>query len=410
MKIGILDIGSNKISCFIANLEKENKPKIIGIGYMSSKGIKSGNITDMELAQDSIISTIKAAEKMSGETIEEFVVNFSSNSIQSNLINLNVSLDGNEITNEDIKNVNKKANNLNYGKDRILIHKIITSYSIDNQIGITNPIGIKGNQLIAGFNLVTASKIALDNFVKCLSVCRLKISDVVVTPYAAGLGCLTDDDFFIGSTVIDIGAGNTSIATFFDNKLIYTNIFKLGGLHVSSDIARGLSTPISEADRLKILYGSDLNINEENGLIDVPLTGNNNIVETHKIPKKVLNNIIISRILEIFEIIKSKIDKSILNKNLTSNIVLTGNSSQLKGICDLASSFFGTKVRLGKPIDIKGLAENTSGPGFSVSVGLIKYKMLKIQGENLNKLNEGSVIENSLIWRKFGTWIKESFC
>ena len=110
------------------------------------------------------------------------------------------------------------------------------------------------------------------------------------------------------------------------------------------------------------------------------------------------------------EIIKSKIDKSILNKNLTSNIVLTGNSSQLKGICDLASSFFGTKVRLGKPIDIKGLAENTSGPGFSVSVGLIKYKMLKIQGENLNKLNEGSLIENSLIWRKFGTWIKESFC
>ena len=409
MKIGILDLGSNKISCFIANLEKESNPKIIGIGYRSSNGIKSGNIIDMELAQNSIISTIKDAEKMSGETIEEFVVNFSSDSIRSNLINLNVSLDGNEITNEDLKNIDKKVNNIKFGKDRVLIHKVITSYSIDNQRGVTNPIGIKGNQLLAGFNLVTASRIELDNFVKCLSVCRVKISDVVVSPYAAGLGCLTDDDFFIGSTVIDIGAGNTSIATFFDNKLIYTNIFKLGGLNISSDIARGLSTPISEADRLKILYGSDLNINEENGLIDVPLTGNTNIIETHKVSKKVLNNIIISRIEEIFEIVKSKIYKSILNKNLTNNIVLTGNTSQLKGICDLASRYFGTKVRLGKPVNIKGLAENTSGPGFSVSAGLIKYKMLKMQEKNLIKINGKSLMENSLIWRKFGTWIKESF-
>ena len=118
-------------------------------------------------------------------------------------------------------------------------------------------------------------------------------------------------------------------------------------------------------------------------MIDVPLTGNTNIIETHKVSKKVLNNIIISRIEEIFEIVKSKIYKSILNKNLTNNIVLTGNTSQLKGICDLASRYFGTKVRLGKPVNIKGLAENTSGPGFSVSAGLIKYKMLKMNYDTL---------------------------
>lgn len=179
MRFGVLDIGSDKICCFIAITEKNNKPKIIGIGYCKSKGIKSGVITDMELAQASITSAIQAAETMSGETLDEFIVNFSSNTIQSNLINLNVSLDGNEINYEDIRNINNKVKKINFGKDRTLIHKIPTSYSVDGQKGITNPIGIKGNQLIAGFNLVTASKNSVDNFVKCLSICRVKISDIV---------------------------------------------------------------------------------------------------------------------------------------------------------------------------------------------------------------------------------------
>jgi len=404
--IGVLDIGSEKISCFIAEIEKNNKPKIIGIGYRKSEGIKSGVIADMELAQASITSAIQAAEKYSGKTLDEFIVNFSSNTIQSNLLNLTVSLDGNEINTEDLKNINKKIREINFGKDRILLHKISTNYTIDNQRGITNPIGMKGKQLVAGYNLVTASKNAIDNFVKCLSICRVKIRNIVATPYAAGLGCLTNDDFLIGTTVIDIGAENTSIATFSNNKLIYTNVFEIGGKNISCDIAKGLSTPIHEADRLKILYGSNLNPNEEENLINIPLTGDENHTTTYKVPKKVLNNIITSRIQEIFGIVKSKINKSILNKNFTNNIVLTGNTSQLQGCLNIASNIFGTTVRLGKPIGIKKLAENMSGPGFSVSAGLIKFKMLE---ENLNKNYTNLVAENSFIWKKFGIWIKESF-
>ena len=406
MKLGVLDIGSDKICCLIAVIEKDNQPKIDGIGYRDSRGIKSGIITDMELAQTSITSAIQAAEKMSGVTLDEFIVNFSSNTIQSDLVNLTVSLDGNEISSQDLKNADKKAGEIPLGKDRILIHKILTSYTIDNQKGITNPISIKGDQLIAGYNLITASKNAVDNFVKCLSICRVKISNIVATPYAAGLGCLTNDDFFIGTTVIDIGAGNTSIATFADNKLIYTNVFELGGINISSDIAKGLSTPISEAERLKILYGSNLNPNEEENLINIPLTGEEGHAISHKVPKKVLNNIITSRIQEIFEIVKSKISKPILNKNFTNNIVLTGKTSQLHGCLDIASNIFGTTVRFGKPLGVKKLAENISGPGFSVSTGLLKFKMLE---ENLNKINTNLLLENSLIWKKLGTWVKESF-
>ena len=133
------------------------------------------------------------------------------------------------------------------------------------------------------------------------------------------------------------------------------------------------------------MYGSNLNPNEEENLINIPLTGEEGHAMSHKVPKKVLNNIITSRIQEIFEIVKSKISKPILNKNFTNNIVLTGKTSQLHGCLDIASNIFGTTVRFGKPLGVKKLAENISGPGFSVSTGLLKFKMLE---ENLNKINK----------------------
>ena len=153
------------------------------------------------------------------------------------------------------------------------------------------------------------------------------------------------------------------------------------------------------------MHGGSVNFNDENDLIDVPLTGNHESTETHKIHKKELNNIILSRIQEILENIRSKTNKSILERNLTSNIVLTGKSSELKGFINLTSDFFGIKTRIGKSINIKGLAENTSGPGFSVCCGLIKYKILKEEGY----LQINSPLENSFLWRKFGSWVRESF-
>ena len=405
MIIGILDIGTDKISCFVVNVIKDKTPEILGIGHHKSNGISSGNIIDMELACNSIRNSIQSAEKMFGSTVEEFVVNFTSNTIKSEPINLNMSLGNNEVTEEDIIKMYKKIDNLNYGENRQLLHKIRTSYSIDRNIGIEKPIGMKGNELIGGFNLITADKNVLNNFVKCLSMAKVRISDMVVTPYASGLGCLNNDDLYIGTTVIDIGAGCTSIATFYKNKLIYVGIINIGGFHISSDIARGLSTSISAAERLKILHGSNIQSDEENDLIDVPLTSNDQSNETHKIYKKELNNIIMSRLHEILENIRSKTNKSIFDRNMTSNIVLTGKSSELKGLCDLASNFFGVKARIGNPIQFKGFAENLSGPGFAVCSGLIKYKILN--GEE--NLQSKFPVENSFLWRKFGSWIKESF-
>ena len=405
MKTGILDIGTQKISCFIVDIAKDKEPVILGVGHHQSNGVSSGTIVDMELVCNSIRSSIQSAESMCGNTVEEFIVNFSSDTIQSKPVNLNTSLDNNEVTHEDVKKIYKKIDDLNYGANRQLLHKIRTSYSLDRNIGIEKPIGMKGSELIAGFNLITADKNAINNFLKCLSMAKVRVSDIVATPYASGLGCLNNDDLYIGTTVIDIGAGCSSIATFYKNKLVYAGIVNIGGFHISSDIAKGLSTSILAAERLKILHGGNVNSNEENDLIDVPLTGGDDTGETHKIPKKILSHIIVSRIQEILENIRSKAGKAIMETNLTSNIVLTGKSSELKGFDDLTSDFFGIKTRIGKPHSVKGNTENSSGPGFSVCCGLIKYKIFKEQ----NFLEVNSPLENSFLWRKFGSWIRESF-
>lgn len=405
MKIGILDIGTQKISCFIVDITKDKEPVILGVGHHQSNGVSSGTIVDMELACSSIRSSIQSAESMCGNTVEEFIVNFSSDTIQSQPVNLNISLDNNEVTRDDIKKIYKKIDDLNYGENRQLLHKIRTSYSIDKNIGIEKPIGMKGSELIAGFNLITADKNSINNFIKCLSMAKVRVNDIIVTPYASGLGCLNNDDLYIGTTVIDIGAGCSSIATFYKNKLVYAGIVNIGGFHITSDIAKGLSTSILAAERLKILHGGSVNSNEENDFIDVPLTGSDDTGETHKIHKKELSNIILSRIQEILENIRSKTSKFIMGRNLTSNIVLTGKSSELKGFDNLTSDFFGIKTRIGKPNKIKGNTENSSGPGFSVCCGLIKYKVLKEE----NFLQFDSPLENSFLWRKFGSWIRESF-
>ena len=343
MKIGILDIGTDKISCFIININKDKKPIILGIGHHQSQGILSGTITDIEAACNSIRNSIQSAEKMFGDTVEEFVVNISSNTIKSHSINLVTNLGGNEVTNEDINNNFKEIDNL-CGKDNQLLHKIVTSYTIDNSIGIEKPIGMKGEQLIAGFNIITIEKNILNNFLKCLSMSKVRVENIVATPYASGLGCLNNDDLYIGTTLIDIGAGCTSIATFHKNKLIFASIINIGGFHISSDIAKGLSTSISTAERLKILHGSEINPSDSDNLIDIPLTGNNENNYTHKIKKRELDIIISSRVQEILENIRQKTDKSIFEKKITNNIVLTGKTSELKGFSKLTSDFFGVKV------------------------------------------------------------------
>ena len=185
---------------------------------------------------------------------------------------------------------------------------------------------------------------------------------------------------------------------------IIPNVINIGGFHISSDIARGLSTSIYTAERLKILHGSEINPSDSDNLIDIPLTGNNENNYTHKIKKRELDIIISSRVQEILENIRQKTDKSIFEKKITNNIVLTGKTSELKGFSKLTSDFFGVKVRIGKPEKIKGLAESLSGPGSSVCCGLIKYKILK----DLKNSNNYQ-FKNNLIIKKFGSWIKESF-
>lgn len=390
--LAALDIGSSKIACFIGIRDSSNKLRIIGIGHQIAQGIKSGLITDMQLAENSILGAISAAEQMSGQTIDRAIVNISGNSIESHNMHVETNISGHEVTDSDINHVINHAFQSYSSTEKEIIHCIPTDYSIDKTSGIKNPKGMYGSVLSTNLHVVTASSTYLKNLVNCLAVCRLNIDDCVISSYASGIACLTEDEKNLGAMVIDIGGGCTSVAIFVGGSIIYTESFPVGGLHITKDLARGLSTSVSYAERIKTIYGSCISSRaDREEIIDVPLMSDtipagtqldiepsfNDDVEINQISKVEIVDIIQPRVEEIFEIVKTSIEAKGLDKIAVGRIILTGGTSQLAGIKDLATSIFNKQVRVGRPFQLDGLAESTKGPAFSTAIGLMQFALSK---------------------------------
>ncbi len=385
--IAALDIGSSKIVCFIALRESVNKLRIVGIGHQISQGIQGGLITDMQAAETSILSAISAAEQMSGQTIDKAIINISGNSIKSNMLHVESSISGHEVTDADIDHITSQAFKNYNNAEREIIHCIPTQYTIDDSSGIKNPRGMFGEMLSTDLHVVTASSTYIRNLANCLAICRLDIEDCMVSSYASGIACLTDDEKNLGAAVIDIGGGNTSVGVFLSGNFIHTESMALGGMHITKDLARGLCTSISYAERLKTLYGSAIDISsDKEEIIDVPVmndtmpagtqidieSGFTEDAEVNHISKQEIVSIIAPRVEEILEIAKKNLESKGFDE-IANRIVLTGGTSMLGGIRELAMQIFQKPVRLARPFQIDGLAESTKGPAFSTCIGMLQH-------------------------------------
>ena len=258
--------------------------------------------------------------------------------------------------------------------DRELIHCIPTGYSIDGGNGIIDPRGMYGEKLGVTIHLVTAGIGPGRNLATVIDRCHLDIKDRVVSPYAAGLACLVDDEKDMGVTVIDMGGGTTSIAVFNDSQVVFVESITIGGNHVTNDIAKGLSTPVAKAERLKTVYGTvAMTPGDARELLKVPLVGEDDETNASEVPKSMLVQIIQPRIEETFELVRSHLDASGFVKSAGRRVVLTGGASQLEGVRDLAELVLDKQVRLGRPKLIRGLPDSVSGPAFSTAAGLLRY-------------------------------------
>ena len=407
--IAALDIGTTKVCCFIARPTDDQGLRVVGIGHQASRGLRGGAFTDLEGAEVTIRATVEAAERMAGENISHVTVNVSGGKPRSKLIAYEVSVSGHEIGDADLRRfLDPGGLGCEVPDDHEVIHAIPVGYSIDGCRGVRDPRGLFGQRLGVNLHLITAASGALRNLATGINRCHLEISGKAVSPYASALGCLVEDETALGVTLVDMGGGTTSIAVFFDSELVFTDCIPVGGVHVTNDLARGLSTPLAQAERMKTLYGSCLpSQSDDRQPIEVPPISDDGTGEPGHVPRSMLVSIIGPRLEETFEIVRARLEEAGFDKVAGRQLVLTGGASQMAGAAELAGMILDKQVRIARPRSIEGLPEAATGPAFSTCAGLLHHAM--------NQPPEGLYAtyrpadEPSSRFGRFGQWLRENF-
>jgi cell division protein FtsA len=404
--VAALDIGTTKVCCFIARVEPE-KPQVIGIGHQISRGLRNGMIVDLEAAGASIVNAVHAAEEMAKETIEQVVTNLSGGFSASRIIKAEMGIAGREVGEAELQRVLDQGYLLREPGDRQIIHSVPVGFSIDDSRGIRDPRGMYGERLGVNMNVVTAGAGGVRNHTAAIGRSHLDVEALVVSPYAAGLSCLVEDEIGLGVTVIDMGGGTTTIGVFFDGNLIFADSVPVGGCHVTNDIARGLSTPVAHAERLKTLFGTAVSAStDEREMIAVPQIGEEEEGHVNHVPKSLLVGIIAPRIEETFELVRNRLEASGFDKIAGRRVVLTGGACQLHGAREFAGLILDKQVRLGRPQRVAGLAEATGGPAFSAAAGLLHFAMSQ-RAETPHAARAPAGPPNGIIGR-LGHWLREN--
>ncbi len=408
-QIAALDIGTSKVACFIARVEHHGALKVIGVGHTLSKGIRAGTITDIAEAEASINAAVYAAEQMADESIEHVVVNIHGPQILSHHVHVGLDVVGDGVTERDVADLSREGKrSVANGIDEV-IHCFPLRYALDDHKGIQEPKGMVGNHLAADLNVVTAPINQLRNHANCITRCHLNLVDVVLSHHAAALGCLEQDEMDLGVMLIEIGGGSTNFCVYHEGRNVYSASVPIGGLHVTSDIAKGLSTSLSAAERLKVLSGSVISAPAfDQEMIDVPPLGEASDDDSNYMPRSQLVGIIRPRMEEIFELVRAKAEAAGVNRYAGRQVVLTGGGAQIPGTRDLAARVLGKQVRLGKPRSLMGLADAVSGPAFSTTAGILEYARRR-QLEGRRHPVASMPMNMGAAWWKLRDWFARNF-
>ena len=370
---GILDVGTTKIVCIIGRTEGDGSNRVLGFGWQRGVGVRGGGITDIEAAERAIRAAVGAAENQADTRLRSITVNLSCGQPESRLFNVQWPVSGRAVSEADIRRVLQEGRARAVSEGREIIHALPLAFATDDAQGIRDPRGLHCETLTARLHVVDAVRTALLTLNACMGRCDLDIAELVSAPMAAGMSTLVEDERQLGATVLDMGGGTTGMAVFAEGQLLHTAQLPVGGQHVTNDIARVLSTPVSHAERLKTLYGSaQASPDDEREMLPVPLVGEEEHQMT-KVPRTMIVNIIKPRLEETFELVKERLEGSGLGRAAGSRVVLTGGASQLNGAREMAARILGRTVRHGRPPPLRGLPDVATGPAFATAVGLLAW-------------------------------------
>ena len=418
--ITILDIGSTKVCCMIARLvprpagealrHRTHTIEVLGFGLHQARGIKSGVVVDLDQAENSIRLAVDAAERQADITVQSLIVNVSCGRIKSDTLSASVSLNGHEVDEMDIRRVLQAGAGHLLTTDRTVVHSMPIGYSLDGGKGIQDPRGMIGDDLAVDMHVVTAQTAPLKNLELCIKRCHLEAEMMVATPYASGLACLVDDEAELGVACVDLGGGTTSVSIFVEGQFVHSDAITIGGHHVTMDLARGLSTRLADAERIKTLHGSALlALSDDQELIAIPPVGDDDRDLLNQVPQASLTRIIRPRVEEIFELVRDRIEASGFAGHVGKRVVLTGGASQLTGMAETARRILGRNVRMGRPLGVAGLPEFGKGPAFATAVGLLIYpQVAQIEQFERVQVKPRLTGTDGYLFR-MGQWLRESF-
>lgn len=419
--LSVLDIGTSKIVCLVAELQpidtletlrgRTHLARIIGIGHQRSLGIKAGAVVDLEAAESAIRQAVHAAERMAKVEIQSVIVNLTGGRLGSQHFEAHVGVRGGPVTLPDVHRVLEAASAHSLRPGRAVLHALPTGFSLDQQGAIVDPSGMIGEKLGVDLHVLTAEAAAARNLMLAVERCHLGIEAVIATPYAAGLSALVDDEAEMGVVVVDMGGGTTSVGVFASGHIVHADAFAVGGHHVTMDIARGLTTRVTAAERLKTLYGAAIvTSSDDRDMIAVHQVDEDERDVPHHVPKSHLVRIIKPRVEEILELVRDRLKNAGFAAQAGRRVVLTGGASQLVGLPDVARKILQGQVRIGRPLGIKGLPEAAKGPAFSASVGLLIYPQVA-HIEHFEPRSGGFFAGTGTdgYFSRMGRWIRESF-
>jgi len=393
--ITAIDVGSSKITTVISTVEENQAPSVIGVCSYPSKGIKKGVVVNIDDATNAISESVTAAERMAGVTVSDVYVSINGEMVTSLNNKGVVAVASSEITIDDTYRAIENARTLSLPDNLNPIHIIPREFVVDNQGGIKYPIGMTGGRLEVETHIITAPNSYWQNLKKCVEQLGLNVYDVVFAGWASSLSVLTDTEKELGVTLLDIGAGTTTISIFQEGSIAYSGTIPLGGVNITSDIAIGLQVSLEDAEKIKVRMTDLLEnkvkasskvrrdstpallrkVEEEKpkevaadeidlAVLDIP---------GKKISKDMLKNIVEARLEEIFDLARENVQRAGFDIAMPAGIVITGGSSLLKDITKFTQGNFGVAARIGYPSGLSGMTEEISDPSYACVQGLIKH-------------------------------------
>lgn len=388
-----LDIGTSKVVAIVGAITPEGQLEIVGIGSHRSNGLKKGVVVNIESTVLSIQRAIEEAELMAGCQIHSVYAGIAGSHIRSLNSHGIVAIRDREVFSQDLERVIDAAQAVAIPADQKILHILPQEFLIDDQDGVKEPLGMSGVRLEAKVHLVTCAVNAAQNIEKCIRRCGLEVEDIILEQLASSYSVLTDDEKELGVCVVDIGGGTTDIAIFKDGAIRHTGVIPIAGDQVTNDIAMALRTPTPNAEEIKIKYACALaKLTSPDETIKVPSVGDR---QPRDLSRQALAEVVEPRYDELFTLIQAELRRSGYEDLIAAGIVLTGGTSKMEGVIELAEEIFHMPVRLGAPQNIRGLSDIVNNPIYSTGVGLLIYAMKQQQGSSrastTTKESQGSI-------------------